>query len=322
MKRIVYCFFSRLGGPMGGHKMILRHVETLRDLGFDAAAYTGKRNSLPAWFEHRAPILIDEPVPPDTTLLVLPDDAVNTMRQVAAAPYEAVIFVQNHFNLAAEAIGSIDAFPTERFPRFIGVSGTIEAFLKRLYPAAQVDTVPAFADERIFQPGASRDGAIAMVPRKRPIEADAIRALLPALHPRHAGLDWRVLQQVSERQMAQAFAASSLFLSLSRLEGLGMTPLEAMASGAVCAGFTGVAGQEYATPENGFWAPENDCEAAVEALAQAADEVAAGGPALKRRLDAGYETARQWSYAAFRARLEEVWMTLAPGSRVRNGPLD
>lgn len=321
MKRIVYAFFSG-GGLVGGHKMILRHVETLRDLGFDAVAYTGKRNVVPDWFAHRAPILIDEPIPPERTLLVLPDDAVNTIRQVAGTPYEVVVFVQNHFNFAAQSIGPVDGFPAERFPRFIGVGATVEAFLRRLYPTAAIETVPAFADERIFRPGPGRQAAIAMVPRKRPVEAEVVRGLLTALHPRHAHLPWRKLEQASEAEMAAAFGASSLFLSLSRLEGLGMTPLEAMASGAVCAGFTGVAGRDYATAENGFWAEENDCEAAAEALAQAADLTATGGPALGRHLEAAQATARQWSYAAFRERLEEVWMRLAPASRLKNGPLD
>lgn len=321
MKRIVYALFSR-GGLVGGHKMILRHVETLRDLGFDAAAYTGKRNVIPTWFQHRAPILVDAQIPPDRTFLVLPDDAVNTLQQVMGSAYELALFVQNHFNLDADTLPVLDRFPAGRLPTFIGVGATIERSLRRSFPDAIVETVPAFADERVFRPGAARQDAVALVPRKRPVQAAAIQTLFRAVHPRHAAIPWRLVQNVTEAETAAVFGGSSLFLSLSRFEGLGMTPLEAMASGAVCAGFTGVAGAEYATAENGFWAPENDVEAATETLAAAAELVATGGPALTAMREAAYETARQWSYAAFRARLEEVWMRLAPGSRVRNGPLD
>ncbi len=94
-----------------------------------------------------------------------------------------------------------------------------------------------------------------------------------------------------------------------------MATLEAMASGCVCAGFTGVGGQEYATPENGFWAPEDDCEAAVDALAQAADLVKTGGPPLARLVEAARETARHWSYAVFRPALEDFWHRFAPEAR-------
>ncbi|MDB5495231.1 MAG: hypothetical protein JWP86_2568 [Phenylobacterium sp.] len=319
MTRIVYGIYSG-GGLQGGHKMILRHVETLRDLGFDAVAYTGVGNKLPTWFAHRLPVLIDQQMRPEHHLLVLPDDAVNTLRQLSGLSYRSVVFVQNHYNFAAQSIEVVDLFtPT---PTFIGVGRTIEAFLRRAYPQARVETVPCFADERTFGPGAARTDAVALVPRKRPVEAMVIPKLLRAWHPRHVDLPWRRLENVSETDVAAAFGSSTLFLSLSRLEGVGMTPLEAMASGCVCAGFTGIGGREYATAENGFWVEENDCEAAAEALARAADLVAAGGPALKRHLEAGHETARAWSYAAFRARLEEVWMRLAPEARLKDGPLD
>jgi hypothetical protein len=233
-----------------------------------------------------------------------------------------VVFVQNHFSFARGAMELIDLYPAQRAPRFLGVSEAIRGWLNRLYPQAVVEIVPAFADERVFRPAAAKSGDIAASPRKRPLEARVIRNLLGALHPRHAELAWRILNEATERETAQAFGESALFLSLSRLEGLGMTPLEAMASGCVCAGFTGLGGLDYATAENGFWVGENDCEAAVEALAQAADLVAAGGAPLKRQLEAGYETARAWSYAAFRARLEETWMRLAPDARLKDGPLD
>lgn len=321
MRRIVYTFYSA-GGQVGGHKMILRHVETLRDLGFDAVAYTGAKSPVPAWFAHRAPILRDAAVPPDRHILVLPDDAVNTLKQIAGLSYETVVFVQNHYSFADCSIAALDLFPADRFPRLLGVGPSIEAFLRRLYPQARIHTVPAFADERLFRPAPERQAAVALTLRKRPTEAAAIRNLFPLYHPRHAGLAWRTLEGAPEAEVAQVFGSSSLFLSLSKLEGLGMTPLEAMAGGALCAGFTGVAGRDYATPENGVWVEENDCEAAVDALARAADLAAAGGGAFRRRQEAGYETARQWSYAAFRQRLEEVWMQIAPDARLRNGPLD
>ena len=68
---------------------------------------------------------------------------------------------------------------------------------------------------------------------------------------------------------------AKVFLSLSRLEGFGLTPLEAMASGCVVAGFTGIGGREYAIPDNGFWADEDDFPACVAGLAKAVELSAA-----------------------------------------------
>jgi hypothetical protein len=319
--RIIYVFFSS-GGVQGGHKMILRHVETLRDLGFDAYAYTGRVNQSPWWFEHRAPVLVEEPLSPDRDILVLPDDGETVLKQFAARTYRVFVFVQNPYLYAAKGMGVVAQYPAERFPGFLTVSAGTEALLKRLYPSAVVDKVRAFADERVFRPGASREHAVALVPRKRKLEAEMIGAFFRGLHPEHAGLPWRAIPDSSERDVAAAFADSSVFLSLSRLESVGMTPLEAMASGALVAGFTGLGGREYASPDNGFWVEEDDCVAAADAVARACDLARRGGPELTRRLEAGYETARAWSYAAFRTELEETWMRLAPKARIRNGPLD
>ena len=65
---------------------------------------------------------------------------------------------------------------------------------------------------------------------------------------------------------AAAMGEAGVFLSLGRLESLGLTPLEAMACGCIVAGFTGIGGQEYASPANGFWAAEDDFPSCIKQL--------------------------------------------------------
>jgi hypothetical protein len=319
--RIVYGIYSA-GGLQGGHKMILRHVETLRDLGFDAVAYTGAHNKIPAWFGHKAPVLRGALVDPARDVFVLPDDAYEAMGQLAELPMLTVVMVQNHFNYAARSLQPMRAFKPERFPPMLAVGPTIAAMLRRTYPHADVSIVRCFADERLFRPAARREAAIAVVPRKRAQEARAIGNLFRKLHPAHADLAWRELDKLGEGEVAAGYATAGLALSLNHMEGVGMTTLEAMAAGALCAGFTGIGGRDYATPDNGFWVGEDDDLAAADALAQAAEVLKAGGAELARRREAGFETARAWSYAAFRAQLETFWMRVAPGARLQSGPLD
>ena len=319
MARIIYFAFPTAAAT-GGVKMIFRHVETLRELGFDAVACLGPQSPSPTWFEHRAPILTELQFRPDD-VLVLPDDAHDSLGRTPALGLKTVVFAQNPYLFAALSLKAMAAFPAEALPAFMAVSRPFAELIVRLYPQARAEVVPCFADERRFRPGAAPSPAVAYLPRKRPLEARAIRGLFRQLHPRHA-LPFRRIDKAPEREVAEALAASSLFLSLSRLESVGMAPLEAMASGCLVAGFTGVGGQVYATPENGFWAPEDDCVTAADAQARAADVAAAGGPELARRIEAGQATAAQWSYARFRTALEEVWMRLAPEARLRAGPLD
>ncbi|ACG79807.1 conserved hypothetical protein [Phenylobacterium zucineum HLK1] len=321
MSRIVYLGFPT-GAVSGGQKVILRHVEALRELGFDAVYWRRADNVLPTWLDHKAPVEADTPFRPDD-ILVLPTDAPNAMEAVATRlPNRALLFCQNQYSLLNIGLAPANRFPAERAPDFIVPGPLIARSIQRLFPRARVEVIPCFADERIFVPGAERRHAVATVPRKRPGEMNMVRNYLRQVHPRHAELPWIPIEGATEAQIAGVFGASTLCLSLSRFESVGMTPLEAMACGCVVAGFTGIGGWDFATPQNGFWAPEDDVEAAGEALARAADLVLTGGPALSSMLEAGRATAEQWSYARFRTALEEVWMRLAPEARLRDGPLD
>lgn len=313
MSRIVYLAFPA-GRIAGGHKMILRHVETLRELGFDAVLWLNQAQQGFAWIEHSCPVEVGAPFRPGD-VLVLPEDAPNAIAHVAGTGHRAVIFCQSHLNMAALSYPALDAFPVERRPPLMAVGRRVAAALRRDFPGADVELIPAFADERVFRPGPERRPAIVHIPRKRPGEAAVIRTLLQRRHPRHAHLPWTALENASEREVAEAMGVSTLFLALGRQEALGLTPLEAMASGCVVAGFKSIGGEDYASADNGFWAPEEDIEAAVEALAAAADLAAAGGPRLHEMLEAGSQTARQWSYAAFRPMLEAFWARIAPQAR-------
>lgn len=314
MPRILYVLVNE-GGLQGGDKMILRHVETLRSLGFDAACYVAIQ--APGWLAHDAPIVTGTIHPDD--LVVLPDDAAHQLRLSAKAAWRTVIFSQNPYYFALRGLEPVDAYPPAKAPRFIAVAPRLAATIRRLWPDAEVELVRCFADERVFGPAEAKERAVLYAPRKRPVEATAIAHLFGKLHPEHADFRWVAMEKLTEAQVATGLGRAALFLSLSRLESVGMTTLEAMASGCVCAGFTGVGGREYATADNGFWVADDDCEAAADALAEAAAVVREGGPALQRRLDAGFETARTWSYAAFRTELEAAWMRLAPEYRTLAG---
>jgi hypothetical protein len=309
------------GGLQGGHKMVVRHVETLRSFGFNAVCLSPPDLKIPQWFHHKAPIVIDNKNEAGD-IIVIPEDAAAIIRQTTNTTANVVLFCQNLYNFSFRGFPEVDRFPEDRFPPIIGVGPRLNAGIKRAYPQARLELVPCFADERIFKPGAAKGKVVSYVPRKRPTEAAAIIGLFRKFHPQHAGIPWEAVENLTEIQTAERFAGASLSLSLNRLESVGMTTLEAMASGCLCAGFTGVGGDHYATPENGFWVPNEDCEAAADAMAMAIDVLETGGPALQARLEAGYETARKWSYANFKLALEDTWMRLAPEARLKSSSLD
>ena len=312
MSRIVYVHLAN-PGVAGGQKVAVRHVETLCELGFDAVVLADRGVETPPWFEHRAPVVRGQPPGPDD-IVVVPEDGWQALSVIAgSAAGRVVVICQNPYYLASSRTMEFIAERPERFSTLLTVGPRHAALMRRLFPQAAVEMVRCFADERRFRP-LEKAPCIAYAPRKRLLEAEAIRRLYHRLHG-IPGLEWAALDKITESQMARALGRASLFLSLSRLESVGMTTLEAMACGCVCAGFTGVGGAEFATPDNGFWAPEDDCVAAADALAAAVDPRRSGGPRLAQMLEAGRETAAAWSHAVFRRELEAVWTRLAPDAR-------
>jgi glycosyltransferase involved in cell wall biosynthesis len=313
MSRIAYALLTN-DKITGGQKVILRHVEALIELGFDAVCLTDAPGRAPRWLEHRAPVEPSRNFGPDD-VLVVPDDGPAALAVAARRAGPAVVLCQSSapYLVAGGGLANL-AEHRERLRTFISVGPRHAAMLRRLFPWASVEVVRGFADERVFRPGEKRFAG-AFMPRKRPLEAEAIRQLAQRLHPSTAQLEWRPLENTPEPEMAAALAGASVFLSLSRMESLGLATLEALASGCVCAGFTGGGGAEYVNPDNGFWAPDDDCLAAADALAEAAAVVREGGARLAAMRAAALETAALWSHAAFKRELGEVWARLAPAAR-------
>ena len=274
MTRIVYISFPD-GSISGGQKMIFRHVETLRNMGFDAVYWTNRSAQLPSWLENTALIEIETPFHNDD-ILVLPEDAPNAILSVATLPQRVMVFCQNHYYMAALSFAAIDKLQPGRFLGFIVPGHGVSTPVARAFPQAEVHVIPCFADERLFKPAPAREHAIALIPRKRFLEAKAIRSIFCKIHPRHRDLPWYEIEAMTEKNVAEVMGRCTLFLSLNRLEGPGMTLLEALASGCVAAGFTGIGSREYTNRCNGFWVEEDDCDAAADALAWAADLVRGG----------------------------------------------
>lgn len=304
MSRIVYACLSS-EETAGGIKMAFRHVEAVVACGREAVVLLAKPEHQPTWFEHAAPLAFGLEALRDDDLLVTPEDAFGITRTALRRGMRPVVFCQNQ-HYAHLGIGKLSAEEVAGLGGFIAPSRTVADWLAWRYPGARVSLIPAFADERIFKPDRKRP-AVILVPRKREGEVAFMRDAFPVGYPQHAGIPWFGVQGAPETVLARGMATSTLFLALSRYEGLGMTPLEAMASGCIVAGFTGGGGREYATSENGFWAEEDDVMGAVHALGAAASLVAEGGPGLERMREAGAETARRWSRASFLQALEAYW---------------
>ncbi|HYD69476.1 hypothetical protein [Azospirillum sp.] len=302
MGRILY--YCEQGRITGGIKVSYRHVDTLRRNGFDAAI-VHKHVERPDWFAAPdVPILsADEVVLSPRDVVVIGEDSRFTLRGVANTPARKVLLCQNHYYVAFGLHGARD-FSGFGIEAALSTGDVVTAFLRRRFPGLPVATAHLAIDPALYRPR-PKQLRIAAIPRKRPHEMEYIRDLLRAEHPEHAGVRWAILKDAAEGLVARVMGESAVFLSLARLEGIGLTGLEAMASGCAVTGFLGDGGREYASAENGWWADGEDLDSAVRQLAACLTAVRGG--TAETRIAAGRATAARYTLEREERELVAFW---------------
>ncbi|MFY9287971.1 MAG: glycosyltransferase, partial [Alphaproteobacteria bacterium] len=214
----------------GGIKHIFRMAEALIELGYNAVVFE-QNGQRPAWFQSTAPIIGQGVINPNADqLYVLPEDQPHILSDVKKFPQKKVIYSQNHFY---GAIGIADAasYGDYGVTDILCSSKTIYDHCRLRHPALKAYVIPCAVDEALFKPAPTKRNAIAFMPRKRPVEAIYIRDMFRFACPQYLDWEWDELSNLSESEIARAMGEAKVFLSLSRLEGFGLTPLEAMAAG-------------------------------------------------------------------------------------------
>lgn len=253
----------------GGIKQIFALADTLCAQGFEAVVFE-EQGRRPDWFASRAPVVGQGIFQPRADeVLVLPEDQPQILEIFKSWPQRKVLYSQNHF-YGALSLQNVASFADFGISDALCCSHMLFEHVKWRHPAVRAHLVLNGIDRTKFSaPAAPREKMIAYMPRKRPVEAAYIRDIFRYTCPEYAHWRWQPIDNVGEAQAATLMGQAGVFLALSRMESLGLAPLEAMACGAVVAGFTGLGGREFARATNGFWVDEDDFPACVQALRSA-----------------------------------------------------
>lgn len=295
----------------GGQIVNLAHVTTLRSFGFDARLLIVRPTPDPA-FEPKFPPGVTPP-PWQLGAEGLTDDDVVVVGEMFAAGARAVmdsaarkvIHNQNPHYLF-QAFTDIAAIERWGARHMICASRHTAAMSQVAGWTGPKSVVRPFIDPRFAPDVSQRRLAIAAMPRKRQIEWRLIRGLLWSRRPDLARVPWVVVMNADAETCVQALQSAELFLSLSYHEGLGLPPLEAMASGALVIGYHGAGGREYATPANGDWFDDGQHLPIVDTLAERLDQLTAGETFADRRAE-GIRTAAAFNRPSFEAELKAAW---------------
>jgi hypothetical protein len=292
-------------------RTIYAHVDVLRRAGFDAYVLHGRPRELPNWFASDAPIRrLGDGVDFDRRdVVVIPEDLPSALEFFASTPLRRMIFCQNHF-YAAESLAQLHDWHRFGVERVICASETIRAFVAAECGYADSDIVPYAIDTTLFRARA-KIRRIAYMPRKRPTDANVIRYLFRRRYPQYSDFEFAAIENKSENEVAEIVGPASIFLSLGRLEGFGLPPVEAMAADALVVGFDGGC-RDYASADNGIWcAGIDEC---VDGLGRAAGWSSTNAPPWQSLIAGGRETVRRYSIERRDAALFGFWSRTLPSA--------
>ncbi len=290
--------------PSGGVRMIYRCVDALAAEQVPATVLHHRAGFRCRWFANDTPVTgADRATLTPRDVLVVPEIYGPSLRGLPEGP-KVVVFNQNAYLTFQHVPGGRS--PYHQVPGLRGllaVSQDNAAYLRFAFPELPVTVIPPVVDPAVFFPAAEPPGRrVAYMPRKRPEDAEQLFAMLRA----RGALDgWEPvpIHARSEAETAALLRSCPIFVSLSRREGFGLPPAEAMLSGCYVVGYTGLAGREFMLPEFSRPVPEDDVLALAVALADVMERYAKDpGPVRADGLRAAEHVRR--TYAPDRQRRE------------------
>lgn len=236
--------------PSGGVRKLYRTVEVLLGAGVRSAVVHARDGFRCTWFAHDVPVTAAARVAAEPgDLLVVPEVHERAVGRLPAGIGQ-VMFNQNVFH----TVESLVADPAATTAAYAGnpdlrgvltVSDHNRDALVGMFPGLHVGRVNWALDAAVWHPPAAAPGRrLAYMSRRR---AGAAREVLALLGARGALAGWELvrIEGRSEAEVADLLRSCPVFLSFSEREGLGLPPLEALASGCHVVGFDGFAGREF-----------------------------------------------------------------------------
>ncbi|MDR1686557.1 MAG: glycosyltransferase [Desulfovibrio sp.] len=251
-----------------------------------------------------------------------------------ASGARVLVYVQSWIFTLKSLPGGV---PWSRLPfSFIAVSRPVAEFLQRVHGIACRDMLPPAVDDVFFREPERPGGRvrIAWMPRKNKAMGESILHIAGHILARAAPaprVEQVEVHGLRREAVAEVLSTCRIFLSSGFPEGFGLPPLEAMASGCVPVGFTGLGGWEYMRPMrlpgerafeapfafardeedigNGFFFSDGDIYAAGQGLAKAV-MLSAEQPELWATISARCrETALEYTRAARLKHVERIFLS-------------
>ena len=297
------------------------HVQALREFGLNAKLLYFPATGKVERFESLAPVLLaGEGIQAQTDdIFVVPESWSALHKLLANTSAKKILHCQNSHYIF-HGFDNIESITKLKYDNILACSQYVKDFFDKNAFNLEVDIVRPNIDE-VFRPSNEvKNLQIAYMPRKRMAESIYIQGLFKSKYPKYRDIPWVVINELTKKECAKILKESVVFASLSFMEGLGLPPLEAMKSGCICVGFTGLAGVEYANDKNGYWVEEGNYDQFAHFLAKALDE-RNNIEVMNDRIKSYDSTLKMFSTEKFRSDLLKFWTKIL-SNKINNYKID
>ncbi len=269
---------------------------------------------------------------------LVPEGWPNMLAPGLAASARNLVYVQNWAYLFSALPSGVrwQDLPVS----FLAVSHPVAWFMETLAGLTPAGILRPMIDTQLFHPGSKPEDRvrIAWMPRKNKALAEQIRqivtAALQTAKDNPPKLEWVEIRNLPPAGVAEELSTCHIFLATGFPEGLGLPPLEAMASGCLTVGFSGFGGWDYMrtaqmsghTPSfdlrpvpwsgNGYFVSDGEVIDASRALLEAVHLAHCKAPVLDMILNQGRITAESYSREEQLKAVQALWtsfpLTLVP----------
>jgi len=228
---------------------VRKMAKAARDLGL-------KQNQRPAG--NTAPCQEWHAQPRD--VVIVPEYVSHWMPKTLPEGPPLALFNQNPYALAR--VFAAPGFQSDRFTWSLASSEACAAG-SRMCLQAEPILLPLYISSDLYAFEPDKAFQVAYMPRKRARDVGPLIKALQAT-PGFEDVPFIPIDGVSTEEAARLLRRSLFFLSLSEREGFGLPAAEAMATGALTIGYTGIGGDEFFTHETGYPVPEDNLAALYE----------------------------------------------------------
>ncbi len=250
----IYVFVPKVAPdrPIGGVKMLYRHVDVLNKHGFSASIILHEGDTRNKWFHSDTPIrFLKDRFITKSDILVLPEILGPLLAEYGKGVSKVIYNQSAYLSFLGYPLLGIEhpsPYRNDEVVATIVCSENSREYLQYTFPGLTLFRIRHSIDSHTFTYNPVKKKQVCFMPRK---SREDLTQVINILRGRGSLTGYEVIpiDRVSHEVMVQVMRDSLIFLSGGTAEGFGLPPAEAMACGCIVIGYHGGGGREYFHPD-------------------------------------------------------------------------